>query len=206
MAKGRNEYFEAFAQMTAMAREAAVYLQKTLKEFDPKTLPEKMSSLHSIEHRADEAKHAMMKKLAREFVTPIEREDIITIANEIDDVTDTIEDVLMRIYMYNITEIRLEALAFADVIVRCCEALEVAMDEFHNFHKSQTLHQCIVDVNTMEEEGDALYMRAMRALYTSDASVVDILVWSETFDRFEVCCDACEHVAGAMESVIMNNS
>ncbi|MDL2323592.1 DUF47 family protein [Ruminococcaceae bacterium OttesenSCG-928-A16] len=205
MAK-KNEYFDTFQTLVDFSCQAAKELQTSLQEFDPMTLQGKMESMHEIEHNADDEKHTMMTKLAQEFVTPIEREDIILLANEIDEVIDKIEDVLMRIYMYNIKAIRPEALAFTDVIVRCTMALQVAMAEFYNFHKSKEIKQCIIDVNTMEEEGDALYIEAMRTLYTSDADAVTIVAWSETFDRLEECCDACEHVANVMESVMMKNA
>lgn len=205
MAK-KNEYFDTFQVLVEYSCRAAESLQLSLQEFDPETLQAKMASLHAIEHMADDKKHEMMTKLAQEFVTPIDREDIILLANEIDEVIDKIEDVLMRVYMYNITEIRAEALAFADVLVRCTEALQVAVKEFPNFQKSRELQQCIIDVNTMEEEGDALYIEAMRKLYTTETNAIKIVAWSETFDRLEECCDACEHVANIMESVVMKNA
>ena len=206
MAKKRNEYFECFEALVEYSCRAADYLQEALKEFRPETLEEKRVGMHAIEHAADDEKHKMMKKLAKEFITPIEREDIIQMAAELDEVTDKIEDVLIRIYMYNIKTVTPQALAFADVIVRCCQTLRVAMAEFQNFHKSDKLHQLIVDVNTMEEEGDALYVEAVRSLYRSDEKPVTIIAWSETYDRLEECCDACEHVANMMESIIMKNS
>ena len=41
---------------------------------------------------------------------PIEREDIIALGDAIDNVTDTIEDVLLRFYMFNITEMHEDAI------------------------------------------------------------------------------------------------
>lgn len=206
MARKNSPYFASFITLTQLSGKAADYLQTVLQNFKPENLQDEMKSLHSIEHAADVEKHEMMKKLAKEFVTPIEREDIILLANELDEVTDKIEDVLLRIYMYNINEIRPEALQFVDVIVRCCSALESAMVEFPNFHKSTSLHQAIIEVNTMEEEGDALYIESMRNLFAGTNDPITVMGWSETFDKLEECCDACEHVANVMESVIMKNS
>jgi uncharacterized protein Yka (UPF0111/DUF47 family) len=206
MARKNDEYFSAFITLVDYACSAANYLHESLSNLDPSSLRERMERLHSIEHGADEEKHRMMRRLVKEFVTPIEREDIIDLANEIDEVTDTIEDVLIRIYMYNITEIRPDALAFSSLIKQCCEALNVAVKELPNFHKSETLHQAIVDVNTLEEDGDAIYIESMRTLYTDGSDPISVVAWSETYDRLEECCDACEHVANLVESVAMKNS
>ena len=36
--------------------------------------------------------------------------------------------------------------------------------------------------------------------------MIDIIAWREIFNYLEKCCDACEHVADAVESVIMKNT
>ena len=159
-----NIYFDAFKTMVAFSCSAAEFLKETIHHFDTSTLEKKLEDMHKIEHSADYAKHEMMEKLVKEFVTPIEREDIILLANEIDNLTDIIEEVLMRLFMYNIQSIREEALEIVDVIVRSCDALKIAIEEFPNLRKSSTLHEKIVYVNTLEEEGDAIYIRAMHRL------------------------------------------
>ncbi len=205
MAKA-NPYYDTFRQLSASACQAAAELQTTLRDFGRDDFKARMAELHGIEHEADNTKHEMMQKLAKEFVTPIEREDIIQLANETDELVDCIEDVLIRMYMYNIQVVRPEALEFCAVILRCCQALASAMEEFQNFHKSKTLHAAIVEVNTLEEEGDALYVNAMHRLFREGGDAVNILAWSEVFDRLENCCDTCEHVANVLESIIMKNA
>ena len=45
----------------------------------------------------------MFKKLDKEFITPIAREDIIQLAFEINNITYSIKYILERIYMFNIS-------------------------------------------------------------------------------------------------------
>ncbi len=206
MKKKQNPYFNDFIDMVSFSCQAAEHLQEVLKNYNPETLSDQRMAMHNIEHAEDELKHKMMQRLSKEFVTPIDREDIILIANQLDNVTDKIDDILIRMYMYNIKEIRPETLAFSDVILRCCQALQKTVEEFPNFHKSTTLIQNIIGVNTMEEEGDSIYISAVRKLYEEESDPIRVAVWSELFDRLEDCCDACEDVADAMETIVMKNS
>jgi predicted phosphate transport protein (TIGR00153 family) len=206
MARKNNPYFDDFKKMVECSCEAADYLLTVLKDFDPDQMADKRNKMHEIEHREDEVKHSMMKRLVKEFITPIDREDIIHLANELDDVTDKIDDILIRMYMYNIREVRPVALQFADVIVECCRALRKAILEFTNSSNTDTFHESIVNVNTMEEKGDQIYIAAVRELYENKGSSVEIIAWSELIDRLEDCCDACEHVAGVLELIAMKNS
>jgi predicted phosphate transport protein (TIGR00153 family) len=199
-------YFDTFVELTDYACMASGFLIKVIQNYDPENLAAWMKDMHKTEHDCDLKKHAMIEKLSKEFITPIEREDIMELAHLIDEVTDSIEDVLMRFYMYNIRTLRPEALVMAKVIQQCCTALKEAMGEFANFRKSKTLHQLIIEVNRLEEDGDRHYTEATRALYTSGASPVEISAWTHIFHFLEKCCDACENVSDVVESVMMKNS
>ena len=206
LGKKENNYFEMLAELVEYSCDAASLLHNTLVNFNSNEIENKIKEMHSIEHNADLKKHSMMNKLAKEFITPIERGDIIELAHEIDNVTDAIEDVLSRIYMFNITSIKEEAIEFSNIISKNCSQLKKLMEEFHNFKKSQTIHNLIVSINDLEEEGDKLYTKGIRNLFTSSKDPVELMTWKDTFEYFEKCCDACEHAANVVESVIMENS
>ena len=181
-------------------------LEENLNDFHVDTLQAKLDALHEIEHGADQKKHEMMGVLVKAFITPIEREDIILLSQGIDEVTDKIEDVLIRVYINNVRTIRQDAVEFSKVIIRCCETLKKMMEEFADFKKSKEIYQSIVDINGLEEEGDRLFIQSMRRLHTEVTDPIEIIAWREIFMYLEKCCDACEHVADAVESVIMKNS
>ncbi len=207
MARKKDEnYYDIFVELVGYSCKASDLLNEIMNDYHAEKLQEKMKEMHAIEHSGDGAKHLMIKKLAREFITPIEREDIVAMADAIDCVTDAVEDVVMRMYMCNITYVREDALLMTKVIVKCCDALRQALSEFYNFRKSETLHGLIVQINQLEEEGDRLYTQAIRRLYTTCTDHLEVLAWDQTFHYLEKCCDTCEDVADIIESVMLKNS
>ncbi|HPU63477.1 MAG TPA: DUF47 family protein [Mobilitalea sp.] len=203
--KGFN-YFEAFVNLSKYSLSSAEILHKTLADFKASELPNKVKEMHEIEHSADIAKHELMNHLVKEFLPPIEREDIITLAQGIDDVTDCVEDVLLFINMFNIKEIRSGILKFTELISTLCKSVHDALIEFQNFKNSKTLHGKIVEINHLEEEGDGLYMEMMRGLYSSSKDAIELMTWTEILHRLEKCCDKCEDVADTIEQIVMKNS
>ena len=204
--KSDSYYFQNFIECVECGCQAAKMREDNLNHFDTGLLQDKLDELHRIEHDADKKKHEMMAVLVKAFITPIEREDIILLSQSIDEVTDKIEDVLIRIYINNVQQIRPEALAFIKVIIRCCEALKEVMEEFADFRKSKTLHGLIIEINALEEEGDRLFIESMRRLHAEVTDPIEIIAWREIYVYLEKCCDACEHVADVVESVIMKNT
>ncbi|MFU0827204.1 MAG: Pit accessory protein [Lachnoclostridium sp.] len=204
--KKEYNYFEAIASLSEFSLKSAEILNKTLREFNVKEMSEKIREMHNIEHSADIAKHDLLNRLVKEFLPPIEREDIISLSQKIDDVTDAIEDVLIYIDMFNVKNIRTEILDFTEMIVDCCNSMKVALDEFEYFKKSKRLHSEIIEINRLEEEADALYINGVRNLYKTTKDPIELMVWTEIYGKLEKCCDACEDVANDIESIVMKNS
>lgn len=205
--KKGNDYFSMFVEMVDTAVKAVEQLSNALHNFDPaNTLQQQMDDLHAVESTGDRQKHLLLQKLTKEFITPIEREDILSLANELDDVTDSIEDILLNLYMYNIQTIRPEALEFIVIVEQCCKELRTVMTQFGNFKKSDTLKSSIVELNRLEEVGDRLYTQAVHTLYVEQENLYETIGWTEVYRCFEKCCDTCEHVSDVVESAVMGNS
>ncbi len=202
----KNNYFEMIDSLVGYSLEAARSLYKMLSEFDAPKLDESARRLHDIEHTADQKKHDVMEKLLREFITPIDSGDLFQLTQEIDDVTDAIEDVLNIIHMYNVTKLRPEVVPFAGIVVQCVEMLKKVTEEFGNFRKSSTLKTYIIELNRLEEVGDKHYTEAMHRLFRDTTNGAELLIWKDIFEALEECCDECEHVADVVESVIMQNT
>ena len=199
-------YFENFLACADCACQAAYLLEKAMKDFDPGVISEKLDEIHAVEHAGDEKKHELINVLARAFITPIEREDILLLSQNIDEVTDKIEDVLLRIYCNNVQKIRPEALELSRLVIRCCEEAKLMAQEFADFKRSKGLRDHIIRINTLEEEADQQFINSMRTLHTTCTDPIEIIVWREIFLYLEKCVDACEHAADTVESVVMKNS
>jgi len=196
-----------FIELCAYSHKAALLLREILKDFDSEKFSEYMTNMHAIEHDGDVARHKMMQALAREFITPIEREDIVAMGERIDTVTDKIEDVLQKMYMYNVKAIREDAFAMIDTIIQNIEVLDEALKEFHNFKKSKIIQEKLIEINRIEEEGDRLYIEGTRRIFTDpDITPLEAFGWSHIYHYMEDVNDACEDAADVIEGVVLRNT
>ncbi|MBQ7046802.1 MAG: DUF47 family protein, partial [Oscillospiraceae bacterium] len=177
-----------------------------LESYDPDNIQQMLEKMHSIEHSADEKKHEMASALAKAFVTPVDREDLDMLSHKIDDVTDMVEEILQKFYIFNIREIEPAAVEFAKNIVRACELLCEIIEAFENFKKSKKIRELIIALNDVEEECDQLYLSSMHNLTQKSTDVFTIISWRETYECFEACADACENASECVGSVIMKNT
>lgn len=213
-AKEEN-YFDLFIGGMGYTCDVAAAVLNLLKNYTPKDLKEKIKKIHAIEHEGDGHFHRLYEQIMKSFMTPIEREDILEIAQRIDNITDMVEDVANRFYMFDIKEVRQDVIPFMERIVTCCDVTMETVKEFKNFSKAKSsIKTKITQVNDLEEEGDDFYVAAVRGLFTSEpnslappcADPVDVWKWREIYHKMELCFDACEDLVDAMEGVIIKNT
>jgi predicted phosphate transport protein (TIGR00153 family) len=203
--KGYN-YFEGFSQCAGCAVKNALQLDKTLSDYSLSNAVPCMETIHDTEHESDEIRHVMTENLVREFLPPIERDDITMLINELDNVVDGTDEVMQLMCMYNIEKLRPGVAKLTKLLISCTEALADLTNEFEHFKKSKNIKEKIIEVNNLEAQGDALHFTVVSDLFANCDNAVEILAWKCIYDCFETCFDACEHTADLIEKIILSNS
>jgi uncharacterized protein Yka (UPF0111/DUF47 family) len=206
MARKQNfNYFDSFVDIAEFACQSALLAESIFNNYHPDEMNYYLEKLHGLEHSADEKNHTVSTALAREFIPPLEIEDISDIASKLDDVVDYIEDIGIKLFSYNVKAIRPEAKVFVNVMYECCMKLKEAAQEFSNYKKSEYLNSYVIEVNNLESKADQLYMRALHDLHSGKEDPIDVLVWSRMFEGLEKVCDTCEDAANMLYHVAMKN-
>ncbi len=199
-------YFNNLIDCATYSSNAAKLLKEIMSDFNLSELESYMTKMHEIEHTADLKKHEMTEALIKAFITPVDREDLFQLSRDLDELTDKVEDVLVRIYMNHIDSINPHALQMVDVVDKCCDEVLALMHDFTDFKRSKKLKEHIITVNGLEEQSDRLYMTSMRNLREESSDALYVMAWSDVYTYLEKCADAAEHIAGSIEAVVMKNS
>lgn len=203
--KRKFDYYDAFEMQTALAVKEAKMLEQVVKSFTKaEDLEDHLKGAHALEREADTVCHDVFDALMPDFVTPIDREDIIAMAESLDEIVDKIEEIIQGFYIYDIHFMHKDVEPFVKLIVKSCEALSEAMADFRNCKKSSKFQSLVVRVNDLEDEADRLHMSVIRSLYTVEReNPVRVMVWTALFNAMEDCVDQCEAVADQMSAVMV---
>lgn len=206
MAKKNNDYFKLIEQQTSYCVEASNLLEEILCKFNADSINAYRTQMHDIEHAADKIHHDILNKLSTEFITPIDQEDILRLAQIIDDITDALDEVVLEFYMYHIDRVPEKAAELSTIVNRCVSALHEAAGELKNFKKPTALRSLVVKVNDIETEADVVYAQAIYDLFGSSSDGRTLLGTKAVFESLESCCDLCEHATDVIEQVIIKNT
>lgn len=201
----KNEliFFDMFCNTIADTCEAAEILKSLVNDYSD--IDEKIGAIEKLEHKCDVDVHTILKQLNRSFITPIDREDIFVIAKEMDNITDNIESTAHRFKLFNISTKSAVAQKMIDLIIDCSKELCVVFKEFKTMKTSKILHEKIIEVNRLENQGDDIYREAIRNLFLHEDNPIEIIKWKEIYEYMEKTIDACEDVANIVEGVVTKN-
>ena len=211
MAKKKEaDFFELMIAEAKYTTELTARFKELFDNYDKKAdsedLQVKLDEIHAIEHQGDIAHAEIVTELNRAFITPIDREDIFTVAENIDKMTNAVENVAFRLWMFDIKELRVDIHEFTDLIVKSVSKANEIIAEFKNYKKSKTLSELIRQVNEYENDGDRIYRNAVRNLFATEKDPIETQKWREFYHDMEKCFDACSDLAGSVERAAVKNS
>ena len=199
-------YFESFVEQCQFSCEIARRTTQLLENFNYGEVKDNLIELHGIEHAADQKQHEISAHLIKEFIAPLEREDIVQMAQEIDDLTDAIEDIMITCYEYDVRQVDDVVLKYMEMIEKSVESLLELLKRFENFKKDTALTQIIVEINKQEEAGDRIYREAMHTLFVNETDPKVLIAVRELYKCLENVMDDIEDLANLIETIIMKNT
>lgn len=196
-----NVFFELFSKGAEIFNTSAKELKLLMNELDnPK---ERLEKLVKLEHEGDLVTHELIEYTKKMFITPLDREDIFNITKGIDNVTDGIESTAHLFYMYNVTSPTPEAVELVDKLMAVTSDLVKVISELRSLSKSTILIEKIIDINTIENEADQIYRKAMRTLFEKPEDNLFVVKWKDLYHHLEESIDACETLANEIRGVVM---
>lgn len=195
-----EKFYSDFMAMADQLRAGARMLEEMFA-VDPPRL-DKAHEIKEVEHKCDFLTHEIIQRLNKTFVTPIDREDIHSMAKTLDDVIDAIDDAAALVPLYRITTIRRGARDLAGVIVAQTEQIRMAVEALE---PRRGLLEHAVEINRLENEADRLHMGAVGQLFDEERDPILVMKWKEIFDVLEDATDRCEDVANLLENIVVKH-
>ena len=166
---------------------------------------ETVKKIKDFEHEGDTLSHEIVDMLNRTFITPIDREDIYTLANTLDDILDMINSMSNRIKLYKLDANDEHMIQFADTIAQSTQALANAVKHMHDTQRARRVLDHCIEVNRLENMGDQIREKAISNLFETEKDPIMVIKWKEIYEVAEGTLDTCEHVAKVIESILVKH-
>jgi predicted phosphate transport protein (TIGR00153 family) len=170
---------------------------------EPEQREQLAGRMRDLEHAGDEAAHAVFKQVNSSFVTPFDREDIYSLASDLDDVMDHLEAAADLVVLTHLGDLPPEMGRQVEILQRIARTTADAMPRLRTM---KGLDEYWIEVNRLENEADKLYRRLVSRLFSGEFEALEVLKLKEVADELEDAADAFEHVANVVESITVKES
>jgi predicted phosphate transport protein (TIGR00153 family) len=200
-----NKFFFMLHQSTINIQDVARRLLDLMSDFD--NVEAKVREIKEKEEFGDMIIHDITRALHRTFVTPIDREDILTLAGRLDDVVDAMDEAAQYTLEYRIEKPTHHARRLAEIIVECANELERAVVLLSSKNsKLEEILPMTVEINRLENVADQVASRARGELFSEGFDVTQILKWRDIYDDLEEATDRAEDAANVLEGIVLKHS
>jgi predicted phosphate transport protein (TIGR00153 family) len=201
-----ERFHELFDRDTANLLQAA----RLFVEFVAVDLPgrrERMPALRKVEHDGDDITRQIFDALNSSFITPFDREDIRSLATDLDDVLDYVEGVAQQLINFDLDESPAELRQFAEILVAMTSEIEGVTERIWNLARQREIQQSIVRISDLENQADDLYNKVIADLFRANGrDPLEIMKWKEIYDGLENACDQCKDYTHIVGNVIVKNA
>lgn len=201
-----EKFFDLFLQQAELTKDMCGQFKELLERHREPDFPERVELIRKTEDRGDELLHDILVRLARSFVTPIDREDIHLLANHMDDILDYIQGAAVRLKMYEVRELKPGIVELARIMDECADLILQAMRRLPKFQDITDLRRAM---RVLEAEGDEVNRQSVAELYRGCSTVPDVLElmkWKEIIEGAENGVDKFEDVLDVVEGVVIKHA
>ncbi|MDR3370597.1 DUF47 domain-containing protein [Rhodoferax sp.] len=205
-----TNFFTMFNQHADYTVVAAKAFSNLVANYSDPELREKYHrEVNHAEGAADRVTHEVNKAIHKTFITPIDREQIHSLINTMDDVADLIQDSAETMALYDVHHMTDAIKRLTDLSVKCCERVRDAVYLLSKIAEASTAEAALKtcdEIDKLESDADRVMRTAMSKLFREEPDVRELIKLKAIYELLETITDRCEDVANLIEGIILENS
>ena len=205
-----GNFFEMFNQHADRIVEAAASFSNLVAHYNDSMLREKYAQeVDNAERAADRVTQDVNRAIHKTFITPIDREQIHSLINTLDDVADLIQDSAETMALYDVRHMTDEISRLTDLSLKCCERVRHAvklLDKITDPATAEAALKTCEEIDKLESDADRVMRSAMSKLFREEPDVREVIKLKAIYELLETITDKCEDVANLIEGIVLENS
>ena len=205
-----GNFFELFNQHGDRIVEGARAFILLIQNYaDPQLRDKYAEEVGNAERQADRITAEVNRLLHKTFITPIDREQIHSLINAMDDILDLLQDATETMSLYDVRAMTEDVLRLGDLSARCCERVQHAVTLLPKINQPEAAEAAIKtyeEIDKLESNADRVMRSAMSRLFREENDVRELIKLKAIYELLESISDRCEDVANLIEGVVLENS
>jgi len=203
--KKEDPFFGMLVKLGTRAHEASMLLNTIMAE-GTVTIDNEKRMFH-IEESADEVYKDIVDRLNQTFITPIDREDIYSLTNMVEELVDMHENLIELMVCYKFSKVSDGIKEMTGLLEQCTSEIVKSVQWLRSVRSNkQKLLEHAVKIVALEDISDKLYYREIAKLFDlaeREMSSVELIKFRDVLVKLESMLNHCEKIAELFRGVVM---
>jgi uncharacterized protein len=205
-----GNFFELFNEHGTRIGEGAKAFLSMVQNYSDDSLRAKYAAdVDGAERAADKVTAEVNRELHRTFITPLDREQIRSLINAMDDILDLLQDSSEVMSLYDLRQINDDIVRLTEISVRCCERVQQVVTLLPRLKDAQVAESALKtceEIDRLESDADRVMRSAMSRLFREEPDTRELIKVKAVIEHLESISDRCEDVANLVEGIVLENS
>ena len=194
--------FALFTRAGENAVAIARMAEERFREYPSTTISQ--DHIKELEHAGDQIASDLLRSVESQFVTPYDRQDIVTLVFAVDEVPDKIENASELLGLFGVESPTRQSLELCALLVSATVELSALLTGLKGLRGSS---EEIVKIKAIEDDADRVARAARAGLFKNDQIDPMIVIrWKGIYEALEDAVDACETAANRVGNILVKNA
>jgi len=199
-----EKFHEILARDTANLERAVKIFAEIARSSSLEERRVKVLELKAVEHDGDMITREVFDALNQSFITPFDRDDLQSIAIDLDNILDYLEGAAQYLVLFELHDSPDALRQFADILVKMVQEIDTATSLMWDLANEKKVRETVVKVSELENQADALHNTVVADLFkTTGRNPVEIMKWREVYSSLEEAADACRDYSNILANVVV---
>jgi len=199
-----GRFFDLFNAHAAQIVEGGHALAQLFTNFEAAAVH--AEHIDVAERNADKITHETITLLHKTFITPIDRDQIHQLINNMDDVLDLIQDAAESMVLFDIRRTTPEAQQLAQICQMTCDRVKAAVGLLSDLRNPEAIMKTCEEIDRLESDADRVMRSAISRLFREESDVKQLIKLRSIYELLELITDRCEDVANIVEGIVLEHS
>ncbi len=206
---GRDpKFYDLLEASAAEARASARLLKSLIETLQAPDGQRDLSEFAASRHKDKHVYRQLTEALCRTFVTPLEREDIESLAESLYKIPKRVNQISERLLLYRaaVPSMGEDFNRQIQILEHATEVVEVMVKELRQGMDVEKARGLNDQLQQLEGEADKLVLHMLQALYLGQREAREVIIFKDVFELLEKAIDRCRDAGNTVFYIVLKNS